>query len=80
MKNILSDLGAGHHLSREMQLKRMKLVIQNELTDLQRQTLLEYYFHGKKIQQIAQERQVSISTISRTLHRAEDKLRRFMQY
>ena len=80
MKNILSELGTGHHISREMQIKRLKLVIQNELTDLQRETLMAYYFQGKKIPQIAKERSVSTSTICRTLKRAEDKLRRFMQY
>lgn len=80
MKNILSDLGCGHHLSREMQLRRMQQVIRHELTELQRDTLMAYYFDGKKLKQIAEERGVRITTVWRTLKRAEDKLRRFMKY
>lgn len=80
MKNILSECCTGHHLPREMQLKRMQLVIQEELTELQRQVLTAYYFEGKKLHQIAEERSVTTSTVCRTLKRAENKLRRFMQY
>ena len=80
MKTTLSDLCTGKNLPRELQLQRLRLVIQHELTELQRQTLLDYYFNGKKLHEIAEERQVTVSTAARTLKRAEDKLRRFMQY
>lgn len=80
MKNILSECCTGHHLPREMQLKRMQQVIREELTELQRYTLVAYYFEQKKLAEIAREREVSTSTVCRTLKRAEDKLRRFMQY
>jgi RNA polymerase sigma factor (sigma-70 family) len=63
-----------------VQLQRVKRVIGEELTDLQRQTLLAYYFQDQTIPQIAAERGVHKSTVSRTLHRAEDKLRRFLKY
>ena len=59
---------------------RMKSVIHEELTELQRYTVLAYYFENKTILQIAEERSVNKSTIFRTLKRAEDKLRRFLQY
>lgn len=58
----------------------MKTVIQEELTELQRYTILAYYFENKTLPQIAEERCVNKSTISRTLKRAENKLRRFLQY
>jgi RNA polymerase sigma factor (sigma-70 family) len=55
-------------------------VIQEELTPLQRETLSAYYFHRQTIPQIAAERGVNKSTVSRTLRRAEDKLRRYLKY
>ena len=65
---------------REQQLARMRQVIHKELTPLQRQALSEYYFQRKSLTQIARERNVNKSTVCRTLHRAEEKLRRFLNY
>ena len=50
------------------------------LTPLQRQTLTAYYFQEQTIPQIAAERGVNKSTVCRTLHRAENKLRRYLRY
>lgn len=61
-------------------MRRIKTVIREELTELQRYTILAYYFENKTILQIAEERSVNKSTIFRTLKRAEEKLRRFLQY
>ena len=80
MKNILYDGYEGPRLPREVQIKRVQRVIQEELTPLQRQTLMDYYFHKLTIPQIAANRGVYKSTVARTLHRAEDKLRRFLKY
>ena len=70
----------GPRLPREMQLKRVQRVIQEELTPLQREVLTAYYFQEMTMQQIADQRGVNKSTICRTLHRAEQKLRRFLRY
>jgi len=67
-------------IPREQQIKRMKAVIREELTELQRYTILAYYFENKNLVQIAEERNVNKSTVCRTLKRAENKLRRFLQY
>ena len=80
MKNILYDGYLGPRLPREVQLKRVKRVIQEELTPLQRETLIAYYFQEQTVTQIASDRGVNKSTVSRTLRRAEEKLRRFLQY
>jgi RNA polymerase sigma factor (sigma-70 family) len=80
MKNILYEGYLGTRLPREVQLKRVQRVIREELTELQRQTLTAYYFHQRTIPQIAQERGVNKSTVSRTLRRAEEKLRRYLRY
>ena len=80
MKNTLYEGYLGPRLPRETQIKRVQRVIREELTPLQRETLLLYYFEKMTIPQIAAQRGVNKSTVSRTLHRAEDKLRRFLRY
>ena len=80
MKNILYEGYLGPRLPREVQLKRVQRVIREELTDIQREVLLAYYMQNLTIPQIAAERGVHKSTVSRTLHRAEGKLRRFLRY
>ena len=80
MRNILYEGYQGPRLPREVQLKRVQRVIREELTPLQRETLLAYYFQEKSVTEIAQERGVNKSTVCRTLHRAEGKLRRYLKY
>lgn len=80
MKNTLYDGYLGPRLPRKMQLERVQRVISEELTPIQRQTLTDYYFNRLTIPQIARQRSVHKSTVSRTLHRAEDKLRRYLKY
>jgi RNA polymerase sigma factor (sigma-70 family) len=80
MKNILYEGYLGPRLPRQVQLKRVQRVIEEELTPLQRETLVAYYFQEQTIPQIALDRGVHKSTVSRTLHRAENKLRRYLKY
>ena len=55
-------------------------IIQNELTENQRQVFMEYHFKGMTIPQMAAARGVNKSTVSRTLRRAEQKIHRITQY
>ena len=80
MKNTLYDGYKGIRLPKEVQMKRVHRVIEEELTPLQREALIAYYIQGQTIPEIARDRGVQKSTISRTLHRAEEKLRRFLKY
>ena len=75
VKNIRYDGYLGSRLPRDVQLKRIQRVIREELTELQRQTLTAYYFQEQTIPQIASQRGVNKSTVSRTLRRAEENLR-----
>ena len=79
MKNIRYDGYLGSRLPRDVQLKRIQRVIREELTELQRQTLTAYYFQEQTIPQIASHRGVNKSTVSHTLRRAEEKLRRYLR-
>ena len=80
MRNTLYEGYRGIRLPREVQKKRVQQVIQEELTELQRYTLIAYYFQEQTVLQIAQDRGVNKSTVWRTLLRAEEKLRRFLRY
>ena len=80
MKNILYEGYQGPRLPRDVQLKRVQRVVREELTELQRETLLAYYFQEKSITEIAQDRGVNKSTVCRTLHRAEKKVRLCLKY
>ena len=67
------------HRYRNQQL-RIRAVIANELTPLQREAIVAVYFRGETLSQVADRRGVSRSTVCRTLQRAEEKLKRFLQY
>ncbi len=79
MKSIPFDPDT-FQLPKEIQLQRVQRVIREELTEVQRQTLLSYYFQRMTISQIAAQRGVQKSTVSRTLRRAENKLRRYLKF
>ena len=80
MRNTLFEDYQGPRLPRHIQLKRIKNVIMQELTPLQRETVLAYYFGGQNICDIARQRCVNKSTVCRTLHRAEQQIRRCLRY
>ena len=80
MKNTLYEGYRGPRLPKSVQLQRVQRVIREELTPLQRETLLEYYYQQQTSPQIAARRGVNKSTVSRTLRRAEEKLRRYLRY
>ncbi len=67
-------------LPRRVQVERVRHVIEQELTPAQREVLLAYYFQKQTIPQIAQMRGVCKSTVSRTLRRAEERLRHYLRY
>lgn len=79
-RNTLYEGYEGIRLPREVQIKRVNRVIAEELTPIQREILLEYYIQNRKITDIARDRGVHKSTVSRTLKRAEQKLRRYLKY
>ncbi len=80
MTNTPSSRRHLSRLPRQIQMERMQLIIQEELTELQRYTLVAYYFQEKTLTRIARERNVNKSTVWRTLRRAEQKLKKYLQY
>lgn len=80
MKSTQYNRAWGLNLSKDVQMERIRKVIQEELTPFQREILTAYYFQEQTIPQIALDRRVNKSTVSRTLRRAEKKLRRYLVY
>lgn len=80
MKNTQYNGYLGNRLPKQIQKQRIERVVREELTALQRETLIAYYFQGQNIPQIARKRGVCKSTVSRTLRRAEEMLRRCLTY
>ena len=80
MRNIPYDGYMGPRISPEVAKNRIQRVIREEMTELQREVLLAYYFQDKKLTQIARERGVNKSSVWRTLRRAEAKLKRYLKY
>ena len=80
MKNIRYDMQWGLDLPWEIQLKRLKRVMERELTPKQRETLTAYYFEELCPAEIARRQGVNRSTVLRTLRRAEERLRRYLTY
>ncbi len=54
--------------------------IENELTDLEQDTIKDYWFNARTITQIAADKGVSVSSVSTTLERAQEKLKRVLGY
>ena len=80
MESTPFEIDTPLQLPRHIQLQRIKRVIQEELTEYQRETIIAFYFQQKNISAIARERGVNKSTVCRTLHRAESRIRRCLKY
>lgn len=80
MRNIPYSNTLGLQLPKEVQVRRMFRVMEQELTEKQRLTLKAYYFDELTPAQIARQQGVNRSTVCRTLRRAEDRLRRYLTY
>lgn len=80
MKNIPSDLPFPHYIPRELQLSRLRQILEQELSPRQRETVEAYYFENKTMDRIAREQGVNRSTVSRTLKRGMKNLERFLRY
>lgn len=80
MKNTLYDGYCGPRMPRQMLLRRVHSVMEHELTEKQRRVLTGYYLEDKTLTAMAAEYGVNKSSVCRTLHRAEDRLRRYLRY
>ncbi len=80
MKNTPFEAAMWPRLPPEQQRRRVQRVIDLALPPRQRQVLVAYHFQKQTITQIAQELGLHKSTVCRTLHRAERRLREHLKY
>lgn len=67
-------------MSSEALMKRLRNVVENELTDHQIEVFEAYYFQNKNIPTIAQELGINKSSVSRCLHSAINRVRKCLKY
>lgn len=60
--------------------RNLRQVRETELTECQAEMIRLYYDEGMSIPQIAREKGVHKSTVSRTLARGREKIKRYLQY
>ena len=84
---FLGDMAAWRREEREDNSERLERLRRNlrkaryqELTDRQAQVLSMYYDENLSISAIARELGQCKSTVSRTLHRGRERLKRYLQY
>lgn len=80
MKNIGYDGYEGPRLTHDQQLRRLRRVMDAELTDKQHRVVVGYYLEHRNMAELAREFGVNKSTICRTLQRAEARMRRCLKY
>ena len=74
------SLGDDNHQRLERLRRNLSVAVAEELTPRQQQLLHMFYYEGKNVTDIARELSVNKSTVSRTLHRAQERLRRSLRY
>ncbi len=77
--DTLFDSSLTRYLPTAVQKQRIQRVMEEVLTELQRYTVYGYYFRGMTLEAMALERGVNKSTVCRTLHRAERRLKDHLQ-
>ncbi|MCQ2513648.1 MAG: sigma-70 family RNA polymerase sigma factor [Ruminococcus sp.] len=73
--NLLTN-STSNSESRNRMKKILYSAIQSELTDKQKNCIIEYYINGKKVKDIAKDYSLNPSTVSRHISSAERKLKR----
>ena len=72
--------GSESDQKRQLLMQAMRRAWYQELTDCQWRYLSHYYRDTMTMQEIAARFDVNVSTVSRTLRRARNRLRRVLQY
>ena len=70
----------GPRMSSDALMKRLRNVVENELTEKQQEVFEAYYFLNRDIPTIAQDLGINKSSVSRCLHRAINRVRKCLKY
>lgn len=77
---LIGDTESNNSAKHRMMLKILRKVIEEELTERQREMITLYYFHKVNIPQIAERLGVNRSTVSRTISRGRRNIMEKMKY
>ena len=80
MKNTPYELFSNVQFPPEVQRRRVRMVIEHELTETQRRAILAHFFEGKTIRAIAQEQGVQPSSVWRAMQRGLRRMARCLRY
>ena len=79
-KLYLTALGQDNSKTRNLLIRNLGMAINDELTPRQRQVIKMYYINQMKMSDIASVLGINTSTVSRTMKRARNSLRRCLKY
>lgn len=77
---LIGDVESNNSEKHRLMLKIMRSIIENELTERQRQMIGLYYFKNMNIPEIAALLKVNRSTVSRTISRGRRNIMDKMKY
>ena len=80
MKNIPYELFSNVQFPPEVQRRRVRTVMEHELTETQRRAVQGYFFEGRSIRSMAQEQGVQPSSVWRALQRGLRRMARCLRY
>lgn len=76
----LRDNSEDNSLRLERLRRNLRQAREKELTPRQKQMLEMHFEQNMSVSEIAQDLGVNVSTVSRTLKRAKDRIRRYLKY
>ena len=76
LRRFLRDVEEGEGVT----ARRLKKALRSELTPRQREYVERYYLRQMRMQDIAEELGVNVSTVSRTIKRGRARLHRCLRY
>ena len=77
---IIGDVSESNSVQHNLMIKVMRNVIENELSERQRQVITLYYFQKMNIPEIAKMLGVNRSTVSRTISRGRRNIMEKLKY
>lgn len=80
MKNIPYELFSNVQFPPEVQRRRVRMVMEHELTEVQRRAVQGYYFEGRTVRSMARELGVQPSSVSRAIQRGLKRMARCLRY
>lgn len=80
MRNIPYELFSNVQFPPEVQSRRVRMVVDNELTETQRRAIVGYFFEDKSIRCIAREQGVQPSSVLKAIRRGLKRMARCLRY